>query len=266
MNRRQFIQQAAMAGIGLSAAQLGRGDEPRPAEDWIPLFNGHDLDGWIPKIRGFPAGENFGDTFRVVDGLLTVAYDAYETFDGRFGHLFYGENLSHYRLRTEYRFIGTQVPGGPDWALRNSGLMVHGQTPQSMAVEQEFPVSIEVQLLGGDGTTARPTLNLCTPGTHVVMNGELFTPHCVNSSSRTYHGDQWVISEVEVRGNDIIRHVVDGDVVLTYEQPQLDDGDPDAQKLLAGGQPRALSAGTISLQSESHPIQFRRVELLRLDA
>ena len=218
---------------------------------WIQLFNGRDLDGWTVKIAGHEVGENFGNTFRVEGGLLKVGYEEYETFDGRFGHLFYKEAFSHYRVRVEYRFVGKQCPGAPDWGLRNNGIMVHGQAVDTMGRDQEFPVSIEVQLLGGDGGGSRPTANVCTPGTHIVLDGKLDTRHCIESAAGTYHGDQWVTVEVEVRGNELIRHVVDGETVLEYSHPQLDDGTP-------------LSEGTISLQAESHPTEFRKVELLRL--
>ena len=118
---------------------------------WVPLFNGQNLDGWTPKIKGFELGDNFGNTFRVEDGVLKVCYDKYTSFDNRFGHLFYKDKFSHYVLRVEYRFVGEQVPGGPGWALRNSSVMIHGQSAESMGKDQSFPVSIEVQLLGGLG-------------------------------------------------------------------------------------------------------------------
>jgi hypothetical protein len=133
-----------------------------------------------------------------------------------------------------------------------------------MAKDQDFPVSIEAQFLGGDGTTPRSTANLCTPGTHVVMNGKLFTPHCTNSSSETYHGEQWVTVEFEVHGGKLIRHNIDGRTVIEYSQPQLDDQDPHARRLLETGAEKMLTGGTISLQSESHPIEFRKVELREL--
>jgi len=234
-------------------------------EKWMQLFNGKDLTGWTAKIKGHKLGENFADTFRVEGGLLKVSYDGYENFDGQIGHLFFEKEFSHYRFRVEYRFVGDQVAGGPKWAIRNSGVMIHGQPPETMAKDQNFPVSIEVQLLGGKGTGERPTANLCTPGTNVVMNGKLFTPHCTNSKSKTYHGDQWVTVELEVRGNKLVKHIIDGEVVLAYEKPQLDARDRDAQKLIKsrGGQ-IMLSGGSISLQSESHPVEFRKVEILVL--
>jgi hypothetical protein len=255
---------AALAALLLVAAAPLQESRLPPAEQWIPLFNGKDLAGWKPKIVGHELGDNFANTFRVEGGVLKVAYDGYDEFHGRFGHLFYEREFSHYRLRVEYRFTGEQVPGAPDWALRNSGVMIHGQAPETMTREQEFPVSIEVQLLGGDGTNPRSTANLCTPGTNVVMAGELVTRHCSDSSSATYHGEQWVTVEIEVRGNELVRHSIDGKTVLEYAQPQLDPNDPDAQRLLAAGSPLLLDHGTISLQSESHPIEFRRVELLPL--
>jgi hypothetical protein len=236
------------------------------ADEWIELFNGKDLEGWTPKIVGHEAGDNFADTFRVKDGKLCVSYDKYEgDFDGRFGHLFYHEPFGHYILTLEYRVVGDQAPNAPAWALRNSGIMIHGQTPESMGKDQSFPVSIEVQLLGGDGKNPRTTGNLCTPGTHVVFDGKLYTPHIMNSNSETYHGDQWVSVELEVRGHKLIRHKINGETVLEYSEPQLDDKDPDAKKLIEAGAEKILAGGTISLQSEGHPFEFRNVRLKRLE-
>ena len=233
---------------------------------WIQLFNGKDLTGWTPKIKGYELGENYGNTFRVEDGILKVSYDQYERFDNKFGHLFYKEPFSNYILRLEYRFTGEQCEGGPGWAIRNSGAMLHGEAPETMGKDQDFPTSIEVQLLGGNGRQDRTTANLCTPGTNVVMNGKLITQHCTNSKSKTYHGDGWVTVEIEVRGNKTIKHVIDGQTVLEYDQPQLDERDAHAKELAAKAGGIQLSGGTISLQSESHPVEFRKVELKKLEA
>ncbi len=236
-----------------------------PAGEWIQLFNGRDLADWTPKIKGFEAGDNFADTFRVEDGVLKVGYDKYTgPFRGRFGHLFYNKPFSNYFLRVEYRLTGQQAEAGPAWATRNSGVMIHGQSPQSMRKDQDFPVSIEVQFLAGDGKTPRPTANVCTPGTNIVMDGKLHTQHCTNSSSDTFLNDQWVTAEIEVHGNKLIRHKVNGKTVLEYSEPQLDPNDPDGKRLVDAGQAKPLTGGTISLQSESHPVEFRKVELMQL--
>jgi hypothetical protein len=235
--------------------------------EWTQLFNGKNLDGWTIKVKSYKLHDNHGDTFRVEDGLLKVSYDQYKgRFHGRFGHIFYNQPYSNYVLRVEYRFVGEQTEGAPGWAIRNSGLMLHGQSPDSMELKQDFPCSIEVQLLGGNGTDQRSTANLCTPGTNVVMNDKLHTPHCTSSTSKTYHGDGWVTVEIEVHGNKVITHKIDGKTVLEYTQSQLDPSDDYAKKLLAGGAEKMLAGGTISLQSEGHPIEFRKVELRKLEA
>ena len=234
-------------------------------EDWIQLFNGKNLDGWIPKIRNHPVGENFGDTFRVRDGLLEVQYGAYDKFDERFGHLFYETPYSYYRFAVEYRFVGDQATEGPGWARRNSGVMIHGQPPETMTRDQNFPISIEVQLLGGLGEGARTTANLCTPGTHVVMDGALVTRHCTPSTSKTYAGEQWVRVEILALGDSLIRHIIDGETVLEYNLPQVGGAVVDGFDPAAKPDGALLTGGSISLQSESHPVQFRKVELLDLE-
>ena len=250
-------------GLMVMAAVLlwGCGGQQPPATEWIQLFNGKDLDNWTVKIRGYEVGEDDYNTFRVEDGLLKVRYDEYDEFDNRFAHLFYNGEFSHYILRAEYRFVGEQCPGGPGWAYRNNGFMIHGQTPESMELDQEFPTSIEVQLLGGSGSGERSTGNLCTPGTHVVYLGELYKSHCLNSVSETYHGDQWVSVEIEVLGGEVIRHNINGVMVLQYTEPQLDEEDPSFSKLLPENGDKILRKGTISIQGESHPTDFRKIEL-----
>jgi 3-keto-disaccharide hydrolase len=233
-------------------------------KEWVQLFNGKDLKDWDIKISGYDLNDNFGNTFRVENGVMKVGYEKYDAFNNRFGHIFYREKFSYYIIAVEYRFVGEQAPGGPNWALRNSGIMVHCQPPGTMLKQQDFPISIEVQLLGGTGKGARTTANLCTPGTNVEMGGKLITTHCINSSSKTYDGDQWVRAEAEVLGDTKITHRVEGQTVLTYDKPQIGDGavtNFDANVKKDG---TLLSEGYISLQSESHPIEFRKVELLNL--
>ncbi|MEM6317131.1 MAG: DUF1080 domain-containing protein [Bacteroidota bacterium] len=235
--------------------------------EWQQLFNGKDLTGWDVKIKGHDLNDNYGNTFRVEDGILKVAYDQYTDFDYRYGHLFYEKDFSHYLIRTEYRFVGEQAPEGEGWAFKNSGIMIHGQSATSMQKDQDFPISIEVQLLGGKGDgKERPTCNLCTPGTHVVIDSQLVKTHCIESISKTYHGEEWVTAEVLVLGNEMIKHIVNGDTVFSYQYPQIGGGvvSDFNPAIKQDGQP--LSSGSISLQSESHPIEFRKVELLDLSS
>jgi hypothetical protein len=253
----------AAAVLFFGAVSFAQNDPDR--KDWIQLFNGKNLDGWVPKITGFPLGENYGNTFRVADGLLKVSYDQYPEFGNHFGHIFYkNRKFSHYIVAAEYRFVGEQSKGGPGWALRNNGIMFHCQAPETMGKDQDFPISVEAQLLGGGPTGERSTLNVCTPGTEIFRNGEMVKGHCVNSTSPTFRGDQWVRVEVEVLGSEHVRHMIDGKVVLEYDKlqiggPNVSNYDPAVKK---DGAP--LAEGYIALQAESHPTEFRKVEVLDL--
>jgi hypothetical protein len=237
------------------------GNPPKEEEKWIQLFNGKDLGDWDIKFAGYPLNENLNNTFRVENNMLVVRYDEWDSLNGEFGHIFYKEPFSHYKLRVEYRIVGEQVAGGRGWAYKNNGVMFHSQSAASMLTDQSFPVSIEAQLLGGYPEGERPTGNLCTPGTHVELNGELHTPHCTNSSSKTYRGEEWVTFELVVLGHEIIHHIVNGDTVLTYSKPQIGGELPDGFPLIEG---TLLESGYIALQAESHPFDFRKVELLDL--
>lgn len=258
----------ALTALGVRAGDAPAGSLPEPGgasqEHWVELFNGRDLGGWTPKITGYPLGYNYADTFRVADGRLVVAYDGYERFETRFGHLFHASSYDYYRLVVEYRFLGEQAPHDPGvWASRNSGVMLHAQPPETMGLDQAFPVSVEAQLLGGLGDGApRPTANVCTPGTDIVVAGRVHPEHCLASTSATYEGDGWVTVELIVLGGSQITHLVEGTEVLSYALVQV--GGDGAEAVADERHGEVLDGGYIALQSESHPIEFRRVALLDL--
>jgi hypothetical protein len=252
---------SSLLGVATALAQGSATDE-----EWLPLFNGRDLDDWIVKIRRHPVGENYASTFRVADGLLSVSYDGYTDFAEQFGHLFYKQPFSHYRLRIEYRFVSQQAPNAPGWAIRNSGAMIHAQPPDTMPADQDFPISIEIQFLGGLGDgKPRPTGNVCSPGTHIVYRGQLTDTHCIESESPTFDGDQWVVAEALVLGGERIVHYINGEPVIEYGGTTYGGGVVSGHRpeMKPDGEP--LAEGYIALQSEGHPIQFRRVEVLNLE-
>jgi len=225
---------------------------------WEQLFNGKDLTGWTPKIRYHDLGDNYNNTFRVENGLLEVRYDKYDKFNETYGHLFYKKPYSHYLIAVEYRFVGEQCKGGPGWAFRNNGIMIHGQAPETMQKDQDFPNSMEVQLLGGSGKGNRPTANLCTPGTQFERDGKIITQHCTDSKSQTYNGDQWVRVEALVLADSLVIHYVNGEEVIRYEKPQTDPAKGEKEGTF-------LKSGSISLQAESHPTDFRKIEIIDLE-
>lgn len=251
---------AALMLIGASIQLTAESKKPK----WIELFNGKDMKDWTMKIRTHELGENYANTFRVEDGMMKVRYDGYTDFNQQYGHIFYKKPFSYYLLTVEYRFVGEQCPGGEGWALRNSGAMLHCQDPKTMLKDQDFPISIEAQFLGGNGKDKRTTCNLCTPGTNVVMADTLFKPHCINSSSETYHGEQWVKANFIVLGDREVHHLVGADTVLSYYQPQIGGGNASPTDPSVKLDGKLLESGYISLQSESHPIDFRRVALIDL--
>jgi ABC-type molybdate transport system substrate-binding protein len=263
---RELVAFLASPALGPLVEKYGLEQVGATPDHWQALFNGRDLDGWTPKIRKHALGDNYADTFRVHDGLLTVAYDGYESFDEQFGHLFYARPSAHYRLHIEYRFVGAQAPNAPSWAARNSGVMVHSQDPATMLRDQDFPISIEVQFLGGlsDGKP-RPTGNLCSPGTRVVYAGQPDATHCIQAAAPTIDGDGWVTADVLVDGSEHIVHYIDGAPVIEYGSISFGGGNVNGHDPAAKPDGKPLDSGYIALQSESHPIEFRRVELLNLD-
>jgi enterochelin esterase family protein len=267
MHQNRFALGALLALAAFSAHAQAPANPDANKEEWIVLFNGKDLAGWTPKIAKHELGDTVGNTFRVEDGLLKVRYDKklYKTFDDQFGHLFWKDPYSYYKLVVEYRFVGEQVAGAPAWALRNSGAMLHSPDPRGMPRDQTFPISIEAQFLGGlsDGKP-RSTANMCSPGTEIVFQGKLYPDHCLNSSSSTFDGEQWVRAELEVHGAGRITHRVNGTQVLEYELPQYGGGSVDHFNTTAKIDGQLIEGGFISLQSESHPVDFRKVELLNL--
>ncbi len=265
------MSRIALTTLALMAALATQAQTPvvnpdAAREDWIVLFNGKDLKGWTPKIAKHDLGDNFGNTFRVEDGLLKVRYDKYKSFDAQFGHLFWKDPYSYYKLVVEYRFVGQQAPGNPGgWALRNSGAMLHSPDPRTMPRDQTFPISIEAQFLGGNSDgKPRSTANMCSPGTEIIYQGKMYDGHCLNSSSPTFDGEQWVRAEFEVHGSGKITHSVNGQKVLEYEMPQFGGGVVDNFDTTTKLDGQLIEGGYISLQSESHPIDFRKVELLNL--
>jgi hypothetical protein len=262
---------AVLLAVIATSCALPRAAQTPPvdpdAKAWIQLFNGRDLSGWDIKFTGRDLNENLHDTFRVEHNLLEVRYDKWSGFAGEFGHIFYRQPFSYYIVAAEYRFVGNQVAGaGPSyaWGIRNNGVMIHSQSASSMGKDQDFPISLEVQLLGGLGAGPRTTANLCTPGTNVIMDGKLVTEHCINSTSRTYDGDQWVRVEALVLGDSLIKHIVNGDTVLSYSKPQMGGGMANKTQPGVLQEGKLLPSGYIALQAETAPIDFRKVEVLDL--
>lgn len=234
--------------------------------EWTDLFNGKDIKDWNVKINHHDFGDNYGNTFRVEDGLIKVRYDQYGDYNNQYGHLYYKTPFSHYRLQVEYRITGDWKSDAPDYTISNSGIMFHSQDPKTMLKDQDWPISIEFQLLAGlDDGKPRPTGNMCSPGTDVIYDGKIDSRHCIDSKSRTFKKEEWVRAELIVLGDSLITHLINGDTVLQYSKPQIGGGvvtnfDP---AIKADG--KLLKEGFIALQSEGQPVDFRNIRIMNLE-
>lgn len=247
------------------ASQPAAGTPQPDAQGWLTLFNGRDLTGWLPKIYPHDVGVNFGNTFRAESGMIRVKYDQYGDFADQYGHLHFMKPYSYFHLKFEYRHVGRMQRGAPSFTNMNSGVMFHSQDPRTMLKEQNWPISVEMQLYSslGDGRP-RPTGNMCSPGTEIIYQGRIDPRHCINSNAKTYPPGQWVRGELRVLGDSLVQHIIEGDTVLTYTKPHMKMGtvtgaDP---KIFIDGKP--LTEGYISLQSEGQPIDFREIRILDL--
>lgn len=258
-----------IAAIAMACATLTGTAAAEAAGPWKPIFDGRTLDGWTAKIARHPLGENWHDTFIAKDGAIQVSYAGYDRFALQFGHLFYNTPLTAYRLRLKYRVLEPPLPDTPAWARSNSGVMFHSQSPESMGLNQPFPVSVEFQILGADGPGPRPTGSVCTPGVSITLDGKRQAEHCSTSSGPTIPNGTWTSLELEVRPNGQVTERINGQVVHRYADIELDPNDPmaaaDARRLIAERDGLlAVKRGYIALQSEGHPIAFKDIEVQEL--
>lgn len=237
-------------------------EEVKKTNKWVSLFNGNNLDGWTMKIAGHKIGENFGNTFRVKDSILSIRYDEYgDNFNNRFGALYFDKKLTNYRLKLEYRFVGETAPGAPEWGYRDSGVQFHCQPPTTVKLDQQFPVCLEYNLHGGNGTDERPIGEICANGTFVEVNGKKNESYCTPATiKKTFHGDQWVTLELDVKDGKIT-HYANGEEILTYKNPTFNPEHELGKEFIVDGD-TTVKDGYISLQSNSHPIDFRKIELI----
>jgi hypothetical protein len=236
--------------------------------DWVAMFNGKDLKDWEMHFTGHPLDSNYNNTFRVDSGYLLVDYSQYKgnwaaAYGTPWGHLGYKQrSFSYYLLRAEYQAWGKQVAGGPSWAVENNGLMLHSQKVSTMGVNQDYPISIESQLLGGGNGTS--TMNVCTPGSaiHLQPTGAVDAAHCLNAKAINKKVE-WMKVSALVLGDSIIRNYVRDTLVFTYYHPVQMAGAVIGNTVpIKDNTP--MVDGYITIQAESAPYRFKKIEILDL--
>ncbi len=250
-----------MHGCSTLKGDFGKTNNPEN-NNWVAVFNGKDLSGFTMKIKGYPLGENFGNTFRVEDRILKIRYDGYgDDLNGRFGTLYIDRPLANYRLRVTYRFVGETAPGAPDWGYRDSGIQFHGQPPATQKIDQPFPMCLEYNFHGGNGSDDRPTGAACGYGISFEVDGTPNTENCVPAKTPvTLHGDEWVVAELDVNQG-IITHFVNGQEIMRYTNPKYKGSHETAKEFIFGGE-TSVKEGYVSFQANSHPMDIKRIELL----
>ncbi|WP_028376186.1 DUF1080 domain-containing protein [Leeuwenhoekiella sp. MAR_2009_132] len=238
----------------------------KPAEnEWEILFNGKNLDGWEAKFFHHDLGDNYANTFRVIDSAIVVSYEDYDTFDNRYGHLFYKQPYESFHLKFKYKFTDEWMQDAPSYTYRNSGVMFHSQDPKTILKEQDWPISVEYQMLAeAEPGKPRPTGNMCSPGTDVFYKGQKSNDHCISSSSKTYTWDTWIEADLIVYKDSLVIHKVNGEQVLEYTKTQTggevaNGFDPQYK---VDGKP--LTSGYIGLQAEGQGVIFKDIKLKKL--
>ena len=233
--------------------------------DWIQLFDGKSLDGWVPKITGYPLEK----TTPTPSASSTAPCRRRPTGPRRREQIrpsFLPTSevlLLHRRRRVPLH----RRAGGRRSRLGHSQQWPDVAQPVA-AIDVEgpgFPISVEVQLLGGlPNGKPQSTANMCSPGTQVFIDGTMVKGHCLDSKSQTYAGDQWVRVEVAVRGGERLIHKVEGQTVLEYEKPTIGGGEVNKFDPAVKVDGTLLTDGYIEIQGESHPTEFRKIEVLNL--
>ncbi|MEE2924075.1 MAG: DUF1080 domain-containing protein [bacterium] len=239
--------------IGLvHGSAFGQNLSAVPTSAWQQLFNGKNLNGWNFHFSGYDYNENPFNTLKVADGLLKVDYSGYKGWNGEFGHFARDEVYSHFLFAVEYRFVGEQTLGAPGWAFRNNGIMFHSESMSGMKKNQDFPVSVEAQLLQR-GTEDQPTsvINLCNGASKTTAQEK---PNCSKEEAAVViaHKNAWVRAEVLVLGDSLAKFMLNGDTLGVFTN----------FKYAETGKP--IKEGRIALQAESHNTQFRKIEIVNL--
>jgi hypothetical protein len=205
----------------------------------VPLFNGKDLAGWTTDVPKADKEPGISPSFIVRDGKLV-------SLGSPGGHLVTDKIYSNYKLVVEYRFA--REPG-------NCGVLVHASTPRKLY--GMFPQSIEVQMMhenAGDfwciGENIEvPDMELRRPKKDADQKfggGPADARRILNLTDGSEKPiGEWNTMEIECKGDEV-KVSVNG-------------------ALVNHGRKCTATSGKIALQAEGSEVEFRKVELTKLD-
>jgi hypothetical protein len=216
------------------------------------LFNGRDLSGWCVALEGRRPGEDPNGVFRVSDGVMRVSGE--ET-----GGIVSEKSYRDYVLRVEYRWVGKSV-GSRLGMAADTGVLYHSQG-EMFAWNGLWMRSFECNILRGRtgdfiivSDKGAPVRYAATVEGRVVadeanisnwfrLGSWANTEDTPDVFPERRYGE-WNRLEIVCDGSRVEHWLND---VLVFEAENL-----------------TPSQGRIQIQSEGHPVEFRRIDLKAL--
>jgi len=259
----------ATATGGAGGASAGGWVNIMPVSDALKDANGVQ---WYPYVKGYTPGMDPLKTFRydASTGYLVVTYADYPngSFDNHLGLIYYDKKVTNYKVRFEYHFKDPQAKNPVSWGKNNSGIFVFCTDPHMITGNPDFPTGIEIQLLGYQSAGGDVNGQIClnsTVGMYPAKVGSMNVSGpggCLKSMQsasdfKTQNAAAtWVTVEVDVTATgttSLYQYTADGmkpaSPIQTFAAP-----------VKTGGQ--TVTSGWFSLQSESQPCEFRKIELM----
>jgi len=245
-----------------SAEFLKQAVQDSEGQNWKPLFNGKNLDGWKVVLSNAAAGEDPEKIFQVADGMVHVYRDIPAGKKMPFGVILSDQAYSNYRFRFDFKW-GEKKFAPRTNAVRDAGLLFHVVGP-----EKVWPMSVECQVqehdvgdnylvyTGGDvpvDAAGKKFQDAADGGNWKAFYSKGKITRVVKS--RTPEHDGWNTVEVIVRGDSAI-YLVNGEInnyIVNLRAPIGPDGEV-----------VPLTSGKLALQCEWAELFYRNIELLEL--
>ena len=201
-------------------------------QQFDPLFNNKNLDGWYVYLRGQATGQDTAKVFTVRDNMLLVSGKT-------FGYICTNDSYKNFHLTLEFKW-GTQKHPPRQNAKRDSGILYYFS---SSSPDKIWPRSIECQIQETDCGDF-----WLVDSTSLTVKGKHYPPthnqQVVKSSDHEKPSGEWNTIEVIAKDGKCT-HIVNG--VIVNE-----------------GVDANVREGRIALQSEGAEIFYKNIRLAKL--
>ena len=248
-------------------------DRIRSPESWTPLFNGRDLSGWYTFLQKHGKNSDPDRVITIEDGAIHLYKHAAEGSTVVMGYIATEKEYGDYHLRFQYRW-GTKK-FQPRYALkRDAGLYYHIIGPDAVwprALQYQIQQTDVGDLIGLYGMQLDTWIDPATrDGQGVHLPGlRSRAASRASSAARASATRSGCPATFEVDGWNTDR----GDRAGRHHGPSSSTarsstrGGTSASGLPSpAASPRPLTRGRIALEIEAAEIEFRNVEIRRLEA